>query len=52
MQFRLFVCPFTGTLIETEIARLVDPPLHDVSVDKASLKRLVHSRRKLPEAAE
>jgi N-methylhydantoinase B len=52
MQFRLFVCPFTGVLIETEIARLVDPPLQDVSVDKESLKRLVNSRRKLPMAAE
>ena len=48
MQFRLFVCPFTGTLIETEIARFVDPPLQDVSVDKESLKLLVNSRRKLP----
>ena len=45
MQFRLFICPFTGTLIETEISRSVDAPLRDISIDADALSRL-SSRRK------
>jgi N-methylhydantoinase B len=52
LQFRLFVCPFTGVLIETEIARSVDPPLLDVMIDKNSLVQLIESRRSLTKAAQ
>jgi len=51
MQFRMFVCPFTGALIETEIARSIDAPLVDVKVDDIDLARLVEARRMLMETA-
>ena len=44
LQFRLFVCPHTGALIETEIARSVDEPLVDVAIDQEDLRRLVADR--------
>jgi N-methylhydantoinase B len=52
MQFRMFVCPFTGALIETEIARSVDVPLRDVTIDNIGLARLVEARRTLIETAQ
>jgi N-methylhydantoinase B len=52
MQFRLFVCPITGALIETEIARSVDVPLRDVTIDDIGLARLVEARRMLIETAQ
>lgn len=33
LQFRLFVCPRTGALIETEIARAGDPVVHEIDLD-------------------
>jgi N-methylhydantoinase B len=33
MQFRLFLCPQTGGLIETEVAFAGQPPLHDIGLD-------------------
>jgi hypothetical protein len=48
----LFVCPFTGALIETEIARSVDVPLRDVTIDDIGLARLVEARRMLIETAQ
>jgi N-methylhydantoinase B len=32
LQFRLFLCPETGALIETEIALAQSPPLHDIEL--------------------
>jgi len=52
MQFRLFVCPFTGALIETEIARSPDVPLVDVVIDETGLRRLVAGRAPPAKAAE
>lgn len=38
-EFRLFLCPVTGGLIETEIARADDPPVADVALSpQASLQ--------------
>jgi N-methylhydantoinase B len=45
IQFRLFICPFTGTLIETEIARSVDLPLHDIVIDASGLGNIVAHRK-------
>jgi N-methylhydantoinase B len=47
MQFRLFICPFTGSLIETEIARAEDSPIQDVMIDKANVKKLLANRKKI-----
>jgi len=38
MVFRLYLCPATGSVIETEVARAEDGPLHDVELDEASLR--------------
>lgn len=39
LQFRLFVCPTTGGLIETEIARAGDPVLHELDLDAEEVRR-------------
>jgi hypothetical protein len=38
LQFRLFVCPRTGALIETEIARAGDPVVHEIDLDPAEAR--------------
>ncbi|QEC46970.1 hypothetical protein FSW04_04775 [Baekduia soli] len=38
MQFRLFLCPQTGSVIETEVARAGAPVLHDIALDETSLR--------------
>ena len=50
LQFRLFVCPYSGVLIETEIARSVDEPLVDVAIDLDDLRRLSANRVALANA--
>jgi N-methylhydantoinase B len=40
MEFRLYLCPDTGALLETEVARAGDPPLHELALDAASVGRL------------
>ncbi len=32
MVLRRFYCPGCGTLLDTEVARRVDPPLHDIEI--------------------
>lgn len=41
MQLRLYVCPHTGGLIETEVARAQDPPLRELELDGDSAARLL-----------
>jgi hypothetical protein len=40
MELRLYLCPRTGALLETEIARAEDPPLHEIQLDPETLARL------------
>ncbi|MBW3629988.1 MAG: aminopeptidase P N-terminal domain-containing protein, partial [Gemmatimonadetes bacterium] len=37
MEFRMYLCPRTGGIIETEVARAEDPPLHELELDAASV---------------
>jgi hypothetical protein len=41
MEFRLYLCPLTGAIVETEIARAGDEPLHEIQLQPASIERLV-----------
>lgn len=41
LQFRLFLCPATGHLIETEVAREGDPLLHEIQLDSEGLEPLL-----------
>jgi N-methylhydantoinase B len=51
IQFRLFICPFTGSLIETEIARGGDPILHDIAIEASGLTNIAVRRNAAPKAA-
>jgi N-methylhydantoinase B len=47
LEFRLFLCPHSGVLIETEIARATDEPIMDVDIHEHDLRRFVASRSAL-----
>jgi N-methylhydantoinase B len=39
LQLRLYLCPQTGGVLETEVARGSDPPLYDIELDPEDVKR-------------
>jgi N-methylhydantoinase B len=43
IEFRLYLCPETGGIIETEVARAEDPPLHELQLDAESVATLMGS---------
>ena len=43
IEFRLYLCPQTGGIIETEVARAEDPPLHELQLDAESVATLMGS---------
>ena len=43
IEFRLYLCPQTGGIIETEVARAEDPPLHELQLDAESVAALMGS---------
>lgn len=41
IEFRLYLCPQTGAIIETEVARAEDPPLHELQLEPGSVASLM-----------
>jgi len=41
MELRLYLCPQTGGIIETEVARAQDPPLRELELDATSVARVL-----------